>query len=176
MERFAFWLEPASDEKTFLASLVRDLARRFDAPIFEPHLTLCGGALWDEQDALQVVRKLALRSTYELELDCIDVSERFTKTLFLRFRCSDKVNQLRQAIGETLHLPTESEFDPHLSLLYKEMEMAEKKELAGTITIPFQRISFAGLTLIAHPVEITTRADVEAWRTLARRSLPESSR
>ncbi len=148
---------------------------RFEAPIFEPHLTLCGGLL-HEQTARLVLAKLPARSTYELEVEAIEVAESFTKTLFIRFVCSDELNELHSALSEALQLPEIEEFDPHLSLLYKELAWAKKKELRSTIAMPFQRIRFTELSLIAHPAEITTRSDVEAWQTIAQRSLAESTR
>ena len=174
-QRLAFWLVPAAREQEFFDSLVLDLAIRFDAPIFEPHLTLCDGGL-EEAAARKVLAEFPASPTYELDVGSIQVCARFTKTLFVRFRLSDELNQLRQSVGEALRLPKSADFDPHLSLLYKEMADEKKNELRETITLPFERVSFTGLALIAHPVKITTRADVEAWRVLARRSLTESSR
>ena len=170
MERFAFWLEPAAEEKRFFASLIRDLAQRFDAPIFEPHLTLCG-ALSDHDHVLQLLRNVAARPRYELEIDSAQASEQFTKTLFVRLRSSMELHELRRAINRA-----DGEFDPHLSLLYKEMPMVEKNALAKSIAIPFQRVTFTELSVIAHPEKISTREDVESWRVLARRSLCKSSR
>ncbi|MDQ6911792.1 MAG: 2'-5' RNA ligase family protein [Verrucomicrobiota bacterium] len=173
--RLTFWLTPATQEQEFFASLIRELAVRFDAPIFKPHLTLCDGGL-EEEAACEVLAKVPARPTYELEVGSIEVSARFTKTLFVRFRPSNELNHLRRSVGAALELPDSADFDPHLSLLYKEMDGAKKKELRETIALPFERVSFQGLALIAHPVKITRRADVEAWQVLARRSLGGSSR
>ncbi len=61
--------------------------------------------------------------------------------------------------------------NPHLSLLYKEMPYEAKAELARTISIPFQHISFDRLQVIAGSDRASTRSDVESWQTLAARDL-----
>src|SRR5450631_130249 len=100
-ENFAFWLIPATKEQRFFSTLIGHLALRFEAPVFEAHLTLHGGDV-SETTALDALRKVPARSSYELEVDAIEVSEQFTKTLFVRFRTSDELNQLRTTIGAAL--------------------------------------------------------------------------
>lgn len=173
--RHSFWLVPAAHEQKFFDSVIRDLAVRFDAPIFESHLTLCDAGP-DEDAARRVLSNVQARASYALEIESVEVSARFTKTLFVRFRLSDEVNQLRRPISEALGLPKATDFDPHLSLLYKEMSEEKKNDLRATIALPFQRVRFVELALIAHPVKIISREDVEAWKVLARRFLAESSR
>ncbi len=130
----------------------------------------------NEDAARQVLAETPARTTYQLEIGSIEVSARFTKTLFVRFRPSEELDQLRRSVNEALRLPQSGDFDPHLSLLYKEMPEAKKNEIRGTIALPFERVTFTGLALIAHPMKIITRADVKAWQILAQRSLAESSR
>lgn len=173
--RHSFWLVPASREQKFFDTVIRDVAVRYDAPIFEPHLTLCDGGS-DEDAARQVLSHVQARASYALEIKSIEASARFTKTLFVRFRLSEELNQLRQSIGAALGLPEAADFDPHLSLLYKEISEEKKNDLRATIALPFEHVTFEGLALIAHPIRITSREGVEAWKVLARRSLAESSR
>jgi 2'-5' RNA ligase len=135
--------------------------------VFEPHITLHGGII-NHDRTLHVLRKLPVASSYELEMEGIFSSPKFTKTLFIRYRLSDELRELRSAIAQALDLESEDDFDPHLSLLYKEMPRREQEELVRSIKIPFQRATFAGLKLIAHPPKIMTRADVEVWREIGR--------
>ncbi len=164
----AFWLVPAPREREFFASLIEEFARRFDSPVFEPHLTLVGG-IANHDRTLQAFRKRSVNARCELEIEGVHFSERYTKTLFVCFHLSDELRELRNAITQALDLESEDDFDPHLSLLYKKMPPAEQEELARSIKLPFQRASFEGLKLIAYPPTMTTRADVEAWREIDQR-------
>lgn len=170
----AFWLVPAASTYEFFVALSRELADRFDAPRFEPHVTLHGGDI-DRERALRVLCELPAAARYELEVEGIHSSPKYTKTLFVRFHLSVKLRQLRSALAEALDLESADNFDPHLSLLYKKIPQPAQEALASSIKIPFQQASFEGLKLIAHPPKITTRAEVEAWREIGQRCLTNAS-
>lgn len=157
---FALWLLPAPAEREHFASVIRELAAPLGAPIFEPHLTL-RGAISTRAEALQLLAKLPRAERFEFQIEGIHFSERYTQTLFVRFHLDDELRRLREAVG------AESEFDPHISLLYQEMPLAAKAELARGIVLPFTHVRFAGWKVIAHPPQITKRAEVEAWREIA---------
>src|SRR5690349_18997221 len=40
----AYWLIPAEPTRSFFQEVINDLARRYDAPFFEPHVTVHVGA------------------------------------------------------------------------------------------------------------------------------------
>ena len=167
-EKLAFWLIPETQAREFFATIIGELARRFDAPVFEPHLTLLG-AIANDDKTRRVFRNLIVAPNYALEIAGIHFSERHTQTLFVRFHLSEKLRELHRALGQALDLENTDDFDPHLSLLYKEMPLAQLEELARNIKLPFQRVSFAGLKLIAHPPTVTRREDVKAFREIERR-------
>lgn len=169
----AFWLVPAPRENAFFAKIIEELATRFDAPVFEPHLTLHGGDV-DPRRAADALQEMPAATRYQLEIEGIHASGEYIKTLFVRFRPSAELYQLRAALGEILDLESGDEFDPHLSLLYKRMPAHEKAILAENVQVPFEQTTFAGLKLIAHPPAVETRADVEAWHSLGERPLAES--
>jgi len=159
----AFWLMPTGEARVFFRKLIAELAGRCDAPEFEAHVTLAGGDI-AEADALAILRRLTGREPLELEIERIDFSAEYTKTLFVQFRSSPEIETLAAEIQRGAG--TDYELKPHLSLLYKEMAAAEKEELANEVFVPFRRVSFDRVKVIATPHPITTREQVEAWRTL----------
>lgn len=173
-EALAVWLVPAAREREFFAGIIRDLATRFDAPVFAPHLTLHGGEM-EPHRARAVLAKINAAESYELQVHEIGWCENYTKTLFVRFGLSAELRELRALVGEALSLDGTTQLDPHLSLLYKEMPLPAKEELAQTIKISFERITFDRMQLVAHPPRITRREDVEAWETRGERRLTSAS-
>ena len=169
-EAIAFWLKPARAEREFFAGVIAELAARFDAPIFEPHVTLWGGRIRKEH-GLQILHECDLQAPLEMEVDRVRSSEKFTKTLFVQFHASALAAELSDALTTAAQAESDSAFDPHLSLLYKEMPEAEKRALQTAIAIPFERVTFDGVQLITTPVPITSRAEVEAWRTIGERTI-----
>lgn len=75
-----------------------------------------------------------------------------------------------------MHGSRDYEFDPHLSLIYKDLPESTRATLAAATTVPSMRVTFDRLRVIRCPDRITTRADVEAWQTLGERFLRDSAR
>lgn len=169
-ESVAFWLLPAKREREFFSSLIGDLAVRCDAPIFEPHVTLYGGAMATER-AAKVLETLTALPALRLEIEGVGFSEEFTKTLFVQFRPSTEAGELSRKIADATESQSGYRFDPHLSLIYAAMSEAEKVELAQTIEMPFESVMYDSLRTIVCPARIEKRADVDAWRTLEERRL-----
>jgi hypothetical protein len=63
------------------------------------------------------------------------------------------------------------EFDPHLSLIYKTMPNQSKAQLARSLQLPFERVSFDRIKAVRTPAKIQTAEDVHAWRSLWERLL-----
>jgi len=164
----AFWLCPASGAREFFAGLVKELAERYEAPRFEPHVTLSGDEM-DESHAAEILHNLSIREAIELQIEGIEVSDKYTKTLFVQFRSTPEVAALSAEIQKAR--AARYELNPHLSLLYKEMPGSAKDEAARAISLPFARVRFETVSAIVTPSPIRRREDVEAWRMLGSRRL-----
>jgi 2'-5' RNA ligase len=169
-EIFSFWLMPAAREREFFAGVIAELAARFDAPVFEPHVTLAGGKA-DESGVTGILERIQHSPALELEIERVAFSALFTKTLFVQFHPSTEATALSESLREAAGFGTEYEFDPHLSLLYSDITDAEKESLGATITIPFQRVRFDRVKAISTRVPITTRKEIDELAT-ARRMRP----
>ena len=175
-EIITFWLLPAAPADRFFAQLVEDLAARADAPVFEPHVTLSAGKI-DEATALQVLPQLQQQyGPLELEVERIDSSEKLTKTLFVQFRPSEPASALSLAIAKAVGGGNDYEFNPHLSLLYKEMPLRDKAALADTVVLPFSSVTFDRVKVVAMTAPITSGEQVEAWRSLGDGKLTAAAR
>ncbi len=161
----AFWLRPRAREREVLAELIRELARRYDAPWFEPHVTVQAGAIHPEA-AAEILRGVARREPVVLRVAGVAFADVFTKTVFVQFHPSEEAAQLSAAIGAAGGMASGYAFDPHLSLLYRTMPEAERAAVARMIALPFESVVFDSMEAIACPAQITERADVEAWRPL----------
>ena len=174
-QKVAFWLMPAADAKAVFTSLINDLAERLDAPVFEPHVTLQGAEL-EEQRALELLETVAATNEpLQLQVEGIEFSEKYTKTLYVQFRPSAEATELSNALARAVD-DGGYQFDPHLSLLYKTLPAAAKPELARQTRIPFERVRFDAVQLVRIPRAIKSAEDVRAWRTIAERRLTGTSK
>jgi len=162
----AYWLIPAEPARRFFTSIVHELAARFDAPLFEPHLTVYAGPEGAE-DPNKILRRLfAGRDPFQLLVRDVQCSEQFTKTVFVQFEPDPRLAEISFALRQASGSDEIYELNPHLSLIYKTMEAAVKSELANSIRTPFREVTFDSAKAVACAVPIKTREDVEGWRVL----------
>lgn len=74
----AFWLLPAPASAAVFAALIRKLARKYDAPLFDAHVTLCAGN-FATADALDELREIQARADYQLDVVGVEESATITK-------------------------------------------------------------------------------------------------
>jgi hypothetical protein len=160
-----YWLIPARPERELFRQLTRILARQFDAPRFEPHLTLCL-ALQDRRSPAKILRQLKAKSV-RLRVRGIGYSSKFTKTLFVRFPPAKSLDRLvADLVGAVKPV-----LDPHMSLVYKSLPARAKRELASTLKLPIRKVEFDVIKAVCCPFPTKSRADVKAWRVIATKSL-----
>ncbi len=167
----AYWLIPSAPRRNFFSTLITELAQRFDAPIFEPHLSIFVEPASDAH-ARRVIKEVAA-DFGQIRMSVVGVrfSEEFFKTVFVQFSASAAVAQLSAAIqSHSVHAGA-YHIDPHLSLIYKNMSPDDKNRLAGSLRLPFDEVMFDSVAAINVPNGARTRAGVESWETVAERRL-----
>jgi 2'-5' RNA ligase len=166
-----YWLCPAEPAREKLSAIIRDLATRFDAPVFEPHVTL-DATNTDRQNPKKVLTDvMSQRQKYRLSIRGLDYSDEFTKTLFVQFAPDPDLARLTKDLRRASASPSDYELNPHLSLLYKDMDTETKRGLAVSIALPFTEVIFDSAKAVIIPATISSRKDVEAWRVVAERRL-----
>jgi 2'-5' RNA ligase len=170
-QMMTYWLCPAEPRRRGLAAIIRDLAARFEAPVFEPHVTLCVTSANRENPNKVLMDVMSQRHEYRLAIRGLDYSDKFTKTLFLQFAPDPDLARLSQDLKRASASPTDYELNPHLSLLYKDMDQETKRGLAASIALPFTDVIFDRVKAVIAPATISSPKDVEAWRVVAERRL-----
>jgi 2'-5' RNA ligase len=164
-----YWLVPAKLENELFRELIRILAKQFDAPRFEPHLTLLASP--DRRQSASKVLQQIDASPIRLRVRGITFSSKFTKTLFVRFESNKSLKKLATNLGHAAKTRAPSLRDPHLSLLYRRLPAPVKKELAATIKLPFREVTFPSIIAVRSALPIRSRSDVKAWKVVARKRL-----
>ena len=154
--RVSYWLIPSEPDKTRLAKIIASLSRQFEAPNFEPHVTLYAGTLAASENVKQIMAQ-AIHGISEITLQTAGIShsESFTKTLCMDFAENECLSKLSLDLGRHSFEPMKYELKPHLSLLYATVASELKEQLARDLMVP-SRIHFdsiaAKLAAIAAPV------------------------
>jgi 2'-5' RNA ligase len=169
----AYWLIPAEPARSFFQGLINELAQQYDAPMFEPHVTVFvgGNSIGAAHRALSQVA-LEAEPTNMKTLG-IDQSDEFIKTLFVQFAPNRPLRRINETIRDAAKDSSRYDLKPHLSLLYKTMPAATRRDLAGSIGVPYSDVSFDAIKAVRCASPTQTRADVEAWHILASGKLSE---
>jgi 2'-5' RNA ligase len=167
----AYWLIPSEPAHSFFQRIINDFARRCDAPVFEPHLTIHVGA--DRADAAKKALGDAVRECKLIRLTPvgIDQSDVFIKTLFMQFPLSAELRKINEIIREAAKDSSQYELEPHLSLLYKNLPAETRRELAASISVPLSEVTFDAIKAVRCISPTRSRADVDAWRVVTGASL-----
>lgn len=168
-----YWLIPADPARRYFASVINDLGARFDAPVFEPHMTVYATTLGNENVAALLERVVSDCRAYSLLVDGLGSSDEFTKTVFVRFKPNEALSRLSANFRQASTTKDEYDINPHLSLIYKTMPRGTKAEIANSLSLPFDEVSFDSAQAVISQAEIRSREDVEAWRVVASRRLVE---
>ena len=169
----AYWLIPSESAHSFFQRIINDLARRYDAPVFEPHVTIHVGA--DRADAAKNALGDATREFQLIGLTPlgIDQSDEFIKTLVVQFAMSVELRKINDMIREAANDSSQYELNPHLSLLYKNLAAPTRRELAASINVPLFEVTFNAIKAVRCVSPTESGEDVEAWHVVAAASLSD---
>jgi len=163
----AYWLIPTEPARSYFQNLISDLAERYDAPEFEPHVTVHVGV--DCTDKVAELLSISTRRSRPITLRALNVSNssEFIKTLFVTFDTSLQLQRLNQSIRKAAQESSTYQLNPHLSLLYKNMSTVDRNCLARLVEVPFTEVTFNSLKAVRCISPTKSRTDVEAWRPTA---------
>ena len=170
-EIVTYWLIPAEPARSYFGALIRDLALRFDAPVFAPHVTLYVTQAAKENPAAVLQSALADSRPLRLSVEGLDGSDEFTKTLYIQFRQDAAVQKLSEKLRAASVSQPEYELNPHLSLIYQTMAPKAKREIINSLHLAFGEVDFDSVKAVLSPAKIESRQDVESWRIVATQPL-----
>lgn len=164
-----YWLLPAKPQRELFCEIVRILGKEFRAPNFEPHLTLfsTSKAPQSPKRMLRQIRARPIRLTARGGA----FSDKFTKTLYVRFKSSPALRKLVADLSRVAKTRASSPKDPHVSLLYKKLPRSVKKDLLSVMRLPFRSVRFDRIAAVRCVLPSRTKADVESWKILAKKPL-----
>ena len=168
---FTLWLTPCEPLRSTLRSIIRRLAASLDAVEFEPHMTVyCGPST--NAEARAVAYMVAKQfSPIELTADRLGHTECYTKTLFVQFQESAAAQQMFEVAARGYTRQSNYILNPHLSLLYKTLPEAKRRELCETIDVPMGDYGFDRIRMIETELPIEDAGPIRRWRVVCDEAL-----
>ena len=167
--RVSYWLVPVAADKRRLQRVINEIAARFDAPEFEPHVTLYSGEMDHIEDAADILEGIAGEFPLVLHSSGMGHSEQFTKTLFMEFAPAFSLNQINDDLKSFSKAQDEFTLNPHLSLLYAPISRDIREALVREIVVP-KIVRFDSIKAVATGDRTQSKSDVELWQSLAART------
>lgn len=136
--RYSIWLMPPAALRERFAELIDALSRRLGTPRFEPHITLAAPRAVTDAQALSEAQRLATRlAPVPLRFNGIDHTDAYFRCLFLRAVKTPEILAAHRRACAELGEPIEADYMPHLSLVYGEIDRAEKEKMIADVGARF---------------------------------------
>ncbi|MDI6602625.1 MAG: 2'-5' RNA ligase family protein [Patescibacteria group bacterium] len=125
-----------------LANLITKLSKQYGSPKFEPHVTLLANISGAEKDIIFKTSQLAiLINSFKIRLTKVEYRNEYFKCLFIKVEETKDIINANLKAREIFNREWDSEYIPHLSLMYGDFlpEIKEKiiKEIGKKFDIIF---------------------------------------
>lgn len=169
--RVAYWLVPSEKSSGQLLSLIDQLAKQFNAPRFPPHLTLYAG-MFGANDRPELILESATRncSPVTVAVQGLAFGAEYTRSCFLKVSRPPHLFDLTERLRRLSQHPGDYFVDPHVSLLYGQVDETAQAEIRSKLTIPSE-LTLNQLWAVSLPAYVRGKADVERWRLMAELTL-----
>ena len=140
IKRYSLFLMPHGGLAQELERLIAKLARQYDAPIFEPHITLLGGLSGRQSELTTQTQALACElKPFEITLTDAAYLDEYFRCLFIDVAPSEEITAAHALAKQLFGGSVDRVFRPHLSLLYANLEAQRKEKILDHIGRRFER-------------------------------------
>lgn len=160
---YSLWLVPPRDDKTFefLRGLIQELARKYETPTFDPHVTLLGGIEGEEQDIVEKTKSLASSlSPHPIWFDEVGTRRTFFQALFIEAAAVASRLVRPHLRAKEMFGTIQERYFPHLSLAYADLQPDQLFALMELL--PLRKLQ--GLYFVPESIELwRTEGEVKDW-------------
>jgi 2'-5' RNA ligase len=158
-KNYSLWLVPKGKVYNQLYRLIKKLAKKYRAPVFEPHVTLIPDIVSSEKEILSKTAKLVQSfKPFKIKLSYVDYLNEYFRCLFIRALKIKELMDFNLRAREIFGKEDDPGFMPHLSLMYGDFNKTVKEDIIRDIGKNFN------LNFTVKSVSIfLTEGEVETW-------------
>ena len=163
---YSIWATPANIDGQYLSQIIQELSNTFDTCKFQPHCTLLSRIDLPLKNLIRLVKSISQGiSPFTVKVEKIDYSQSYDKTLFIQLYNNKSLSLLQQSIQNGFGMDFHYQFDPHISLIYKDtMSKKDKLKIIDSNNI---KSTF----IIENIVINKTSKQIEKWREVYNKKL-----
>lgn len=144
-----------------LYKIIKELSKKYDGPLFEPHLTILGNIEKDLTVIEKGVEKLTkFYAPLELVLDRLSFSTTYFQSVFVRVKSTAGLMQCNLELKKFFDVEN-SVFMPHISLLYGNHNMLTREKVVSEIKIHPTSITIKDLVILS-----SSSPNPEEWKII----------
>jgi hypothetical protein len=139
MDRLSFWLLPPKTIQDLYQPIIDSLSQKLKTPKFEPHIsiTIAVSLKGEDKSILQMVEKAVKNiRPIPVEFSEVSVSTTYFQCVFARVKPSLEIFQAYQLVKSSLRHADPSMYVPHMSLVYGNLDLSQRFEIAKSIKLP----------------------------------------
>jgi len=163
----SIWLIPEKSQELMLQKTIDDLAQKYQACSFIPHITIyyLGTALSLNEVIKIVQEETAGVQPFSINFDAIKYSDIFTKTLYIQYKIDLPLKNFYEKLKNKMVKYFDYKLSPHLSLIYKnQLAGAEKQKLIAHLNYPEVLTIDRLLIITKNGSVIKKEKDVLSWK------------
>ena len=137
MKTYTLWLEPTGRTHELLATTIAHLSQEHGGPLFDPHVTLLGDIVGQEERVLQQTEQLAnALSPVDLILTVPAFQDQYFQCVFMRIEETSTLLDAHTCARRVFQKEAVRPFMPHVSLLYGLYPTSLKEQIIGALSTP----------------------------------------
>jgi len=161
--QYSIWIPIQGKAGQTLTDLVKRLAKKYNGPVFEPHLTLLSPIPEKKETVIEKANEIAKSiNLFKLTTANIDYGNTYFQCVFI------KVNTSKPLIETALFARTlfgiNSTFIPHISLFYGKVTDKTREGILKSVKLP--KLSFIAEKIVVAPAG-ESAPDPKDWTHLA---------
>ena len=142
----SIWLIPEKNAAKKITPIISKLSAVHGSPLFEPHITLIKGIPITKNIIKNF--KIFFNDTYSFDIRSkgINTDIHYFKCIFLEIEKNKDLSELRNK-SENFFKVIERTYKPHISLLYSDIPLADRKEEARNVSMDLSKITINKIKL-----------------------------
>jgi len=167
MQRYSVFLCPSDADFEHTSTLIRELCEKYGEHPFEPHVTVCSGGY----DDLGVLKRTVSAAVFDIQtlslmVKRVGYSKAYFRSLFIEFEENSMLLKIRERMLSGLETEPAGKYFPHMSLLYREMPLCQKQELADCLVLDRLSIHCNEVKIVTPRNQELGWRDTGQWQTL----------
>jgi len=132
----AIWLTFSKNDRDYLKKIIDELSEKYQAPKFEPHITVYG-LVDSEMSLIESIAKEATLNcnSFLVKKSEILQSEELWKTVYVELKMNNQLELIHKNLKKHFEKVSKYEFNPHISLIYKILPIEEKIKIINELDI-----------------------------------------